>query len=70
MSDKPDLIIMNGEFIQEGGGGNYTYEFKNGEYVYDCSIIIIGEETSPPALLTIFKDTKEILSQKAKIIRK
>ena len=70
MSDKPDLVIMNGEFIQEGSGGNCTYEFKNGEYVYDCSIIIIGEENSPPALLTIFKDAKEILSQKAKIIRK
>ncbi len=69
MSDKPDLVIRNGEFIPEGGG-NCKYEFKNREYVYDCSFIIIGEENSPPALLTIFKDSKEILSQKAKIIRK
>jgi len=69
MSDKPDMIIEKGEFIADGSGGNHTYEFKNDGYVYDCHIIVMGERSSPPALLTISKGDKEILSQKAIIVR-
>jgi len=67
MSDKPDLILSDGKFIPEGSGGNHKYEFKNADYIYECSIIVMGEEGSPPALLTIYKGEKEILSQKAYI---
>ena len=69
MSDKPDLVIENGEFIPEGSGGNHMYHFKNQDYVYDCSIIVLGDAFSPPALLTLYKAGKEILSQKAKLLR-
>jgi hypothetical protein len=68
MSDKPDIIIENGKFIPDGSGGNHKYEFKNDGYVYDCNIIVIGEKDAPPALLTIYKSNKEILSQKANIV--
>lgn len=67
-SDKPDLIIENGEFIPEGSGGNHRYEFKNDGYVYSCSITLLGEKNEPPAHLTIYKGDKEILSQPATII--
>lgn len=69
MSDKPDLIIEKGEYIPEGSGGNGRYEFKNGEYTYDCSMIVMGTDDSPPAILTIYKDHKEILSQNATVIK-
>jgi len=65
MADQPDLIISKGELIYEGSGGNHHYEFKNGVYTYDCSIIIMGEDDSPPAILTVTKGKKEILSQDA-----
>ena len=65
MSDKPELIIEKGEYIPDGSGGNHKYEFKNGEYIYDCYIIVMGEDGAPPALLEIFKGEKEVLSQKA-----
>ena len=68
MSDKPELVLENGEFIPEGSGGNHRFEFKNGDYIYDCSIIIMGEDDSPPARLTIYKLEREILSQKANIV--
>jgi len=67
MSEKPDLVIENGEFIPDGSGGNHSFKFKNGEYIYECYITVIGENDSPPALLTIYKNEKEILEQKAKI---
>ena len=70
MSEKPDIVINNGVYIPEGTGGNHSYEFKNGEYIYNCLIIVLGEDDSPPALLTVRKGEKEILSQDAQIIRK
>lgn len=67
-SDKPDLIIENGEFIPEGTGGNHRYEFKTNGYVYNCSVIVLGAELDgPPAELIIYKGEKELLSQPATI---
>lgn len=67
-NDKPDLIIENGQFIPEGTGGNHRYEFKNDGYIYSCSITLLGkEDNEPPAVLTISKGGKEILSQPATI---
>ena len=65
MSDKPELTIENGTYIPDGSGGDGRYEFKRGDYTYDCSIIVMGEDGAPTALLTIYKEGKEILSQKA-----
>jgi hypothetical protein len=65
MNDRPALIIEKGKYIPEGNGGNGRYEFKSGDYTYDCSIIVIGEVDSPPAILTIYKDHKIFFSQKA-----
>ncbi len=70
MAEKPDLILKKGEFIPEGSGGNHSYVFQNGEYRYECSIIIMGETDAPPAQLTVYKNDKEILTQRAEIIKK
>lgn len=70
MSDKPAMVLENGEFVPEGSGGNHSYKFKNSEYSYTCSIIVMGEKGSPPALLTIYKGDKVILSQRAEMIVK
>lgn len=69
MSDKPNLIVLNGEFVFDGSGGNSSFIFKKGDYIYDCAIIIMGEKGSPPAYLTVSKGGKVIFYQKAKIIR-
>jgi len=70
MSEKPDLVLKNGKLFMEGSGGNHRIEFKNADYIYECSIIELGEDDSPPAMLTIYKGDKEILSQDARIIKK
>lgn len=70
MTNKPDLILNNGQFVGEGSGGNHSYKFKSGEYIYECAIIVMGEKDAPPAMLNIYKADKNILSQKATIIEK
>lgn len=69
ISEKPDLIINNGTFIPDGSGGNHHFDFKNGDYRYECYIIEMGESDSPPAQFTIYKGDKEILSQKVKKLK-
>jgi len=69
MSAQPEIIIEHGEFISEGTGGNHKFEFRNGNYIYDCEIIVMDEPDSPPAYLTILKNNKEVLSEPAQIIK-
>lgn len=70
MSQKPDLIITNGKWISDGSGGNSHYDFKKDAYLYECYIIVIGTDDSPPAYLSISQNGKEILNQNAKIVIK
>ncbi|WP_276134419.1 hypothetical protein [Polluticoccus soli] len=70
MSEQPDIVIENGEIEFDGTGGNHSFIFKNKEYVYECSIIVMGEDNAPPALLTLHKGEKMILNQPAVIIKK
>lgn len=70
MSSKPDLVLYNGQYIPDGTGGNCSYQFKNGDYIYECFISVMREEDAPPAVLTISKGNKEILNQNATIIEK
>lgn len=67
MSEKPDIIINNGSFIPDGSGGNHVYEFKNGDFKYECYITVLGADDSPPASLTVYKVDKEILTQNAQL---
>ncbi|WJS95740.1 hypothetical protein NYQ10_04625 [Flavobacterium johnsoniae] len=68
MTDKPDLIIENGVFVADGTGGNHHYEFKKGDFRYECHFTVLGEKNSPPAALIIYQSGKQILSQNAKIV--
>jgi len=67
MSEKPEVLLLNGKVEFDGSGGNHSYFFKSGEYTYECGIVEMGEDGAPPAYLTVTKGEKEILSQNAKI---
>ncbi|MHA4896498.1 hypothetical protein ACXZ1K_17230 [Pedobacter sp. PWIIR3] len=67
-SSKPDLILQNGKFKPEGSGGNHSFQFTSGDYRYECAVQVLGEEKSPEAALTIYKNNKVILSQPASLI--
>jgi hypothetical protein len=68
MSEKPDLVITNGKWIPDGSGGNSYFDFKKGDYLYRCYIIVLGTNDSPPATLTISQNNKKILEQDAIIV--
>lgn len=68
MTDKPDLIMENGIFSADGTGGNHHYEFKKGDFRYECHFIVLGEKNSPPATLIVYQAGKKILLQDAKIV--
>lgn len=68
MTDKPDLVIENGIFYADGTGGNHHYEFKKGNFRYECHFTVLGEKNSAPAALLVYQSGKEILSQDAKIV--
>jgi hypothetical protein len=63
-SSKPELILNKGEIVFDGSGGNYYFNFKNGNYLYKVNVIIMGTVEDPPGLLEIYKSDKLILTQK------
>lgn len=60
-SDKPDIVLINGDIIFEGSGGNHHYTFKNGHYSYVLHVTIIGCDTSPLGWLEVYKDDEQLL---------
>jgi hypothetical protein len=68
MNEVPDLVITKGKVILDGNGGNHRFEFKKGQYTYECSITPLREKGVSPASLTIYQNKKVILSQDAKIV--
>ncbi|TMP11869.1 hypothetical protein CWC11_01110 [Pseudoalteromonas sp. S3178] len=63
ISDKPDMVLLNGDITFEGSGGNHHYTFKNGRYSYVLQVTIIGCDTSPPGWLEVYKDDQRVLSE-------
>ena len=63
ISEKPDMILLNGDITFEGSGGNHHYTFKNGRYSYVLQVTIIGCDTSPPGWLEVYKDEQRVLSE-------
>ncbi|WP_417938963.1 hypothetical protein [Flavobacterium sp. RS13.1] len=68
MTQEPDLVISKGKLILDGNGGNHRFEFKKGEYIYECHISPLRENGTAPAGLTIYQNKKIILSQDAEIV--
>jgi len=65
MNEAPDLVISNGKRISDGTGGNHNFIFVNNGYTYDCSIIVLGRQNSPPAELSVYTNEKQILTEPA-----
>jgi hypothetical protein len=70
MTDKPNIIITNGEYKPDGSGGNHSYIFKNNGYTYECQIVFVGADDDAPANLIVYKGNQQILFQPAEIIVK
>ncbi len=62
-SEKPDLILANGELFFDGSGGNHYYDFKSGVLLYRCNVNVMGADDTPSGDLEVYKNDKVILSQ-------
>ncbi|WP_445946208.1 hypothetical protein [Shewanella sp.] len=62
-SQMPDLILLKGNIIFEGSGGNHYYSFSNGDYIYRCYVGSIGNDTFFLGRLTVFKANQILLTQ-------
>jgi len=62
ISTPPDLVLGMGEKTYDGSGGNHQYTFLNGQYVYICSIEVLGEGEAPGELI-VRKNGRDVLVQ-------
>ena len=69
MSDKPDIIIENGEVEYQGSGGNHTYRFKNNTYTYEFDVTKVGPKDYVPYTLAILHNEEVIDGYVAEIIK-
>lgn len=67
-SSKPDLILTDGEWENDGTGGNHTITFKKGEFNYIIYRGIIGEKDAAEISLTVEQKGKIILQQDGKLL--
>ena len=65
----PNEVIQGGKRIIEGTGGNYRLVFNKGNVTYEIEVIVMGEDGSPPARLTVYENDEVRISQNAVIIR-
>ncbi|WP_110667310.1 hypothetical protein [Salinicola halophilus] len=55
-SEKPEVVITDGDVNYEGSGGNHDYAFEQGDYRYVCQVTVIGHPDSFPGWIEIYKD--------------
>lgn len=65
ISNKPDLVINNGEWTPDGNGGNHHFTFTNGEHNYTVYVYVLGSDETPPFYLEVNKKDKVIVNQPA-----
>ncbi|KFK92860.1 MULTISPECIES: hypothetical protein [unclassified Serratia (in: enterobacteria)] len=63
ISEKPDLVLKNGELKFDGSGGNHTFQFQSGPYQYECRVMVVGASDSPPGVLMVYKKGTLIVEQ-------
>lgn len=68
-SEKPDLMMEDGELTFEGTGGNRRYDFQNDGHLYTVTFTELGVDDKTPVVLTISKDGKALSTQQATVIR-
>lgn len=67
---KPELFLKNGTVDYSGSGGNHTFTFKNGDYIYKIYRNIIGADDTPEINLYIEHNNKMILAEEGELLEK
>jgi len=67
ISNKPDLVLNNGEWTPDGSGGNHHFTFTNGVYSYIVYVNVLKTAEMSPFNLEVMKNDKVILEQSAEL---
>jgi len=59
-SSKPNIVLYNGTYHSDGSGGNHSYTFTSGEYIFRCYVTVLGNHASPPGYLEVLKSDVEL----------
>lgn len=62
-SEKPNLVLENGEMQSHGSGGNHSYTFKHGNYQYICDIFYMKAGNLSNGTLIVKENNKILLSE-------
>ncbi|OMQ20645.1 hypothetical protein BMI79_18025 [Serratia oryzae] len=57
------MVLKNGEVKFNGSGGNHTFQFQSGPYLYECQVTVLGIRDSPPGVLLVYKSGTLIVQQ-------
>ncbi len=69
LHQNPEFIIENGIREFDGSGGNHHYIFKKDNYVFRCSVFVVGHNiSSSEVFVDIFKDGEILFTEKAVVI--
>lgn len=68
-SEKPDLILYNGEIDIQGSGGNHIFTFIEGKYKYIIYRNLVGTSDTPEINLIVKKNKRIILNENGYLLR-
>lgn len=71
ITTKPNMIISNGEFIPDGSGGNYYFEFNNNGTLYQVwrNYLTASAKKAPYTLVVINNQGETIVKQDAYVVK-
>lgn len=69
MNEEPELVIENGGREYWGNGGNSSYIFESGDYIYELYLGVLVKPGAPSEILRVYRnDDSEYLHQKKIIL--
>jgi hypothetical protein len=71
ITEKPSMIISNGELIPDGSGGNYYFEFNNNGTLYQVwrNYLTASAKKAPYTLVVIDGNGETLVRQDAQIVK-
>jgi len=68
---KPSMIISNGEYIPDGSGGNYYFEFNNNGTLYQVwrNYLTASSKKAPYTLVVIDTNGNTVVREDAQVVK-
>ena len=63
LSEQPDLVLKKGKLVFDGSGGNHSFQFKSGPFLYVCDVIVLSAEESPVGRLYVYKNDQLLVQE-------